>query len=187
MTRHNLLKMCYTAMGIALYVALSLCIQVPVFENYYICLGYVVFLVYCYIFGPISGMIVGGAGCLLHCFLINGLRGMPGWITANVFMAFIMGMWFDMIKIKKAKDNWKSKVVKVMTVAMIVSTTGIGVLFLKSLVEVALYAQPLTLRMANNIYAFVADAVVLVISLPICEQLNKYIKFRSIDKLQEGI
>ena len=36
----NTLKICVLAMGIALFVALSVCLQVPVFENYYLCLGY---------------------------------------------------------------------------------------------------------------------------------------------------
>ena len=35
-------KICMNAMGIAMFVALTLCLQVPVFENYYLCLGYIV-------------------------------------------------------------------------------------------------------------------------------------------------
>ena len=35
-------EMCVTAMGIAMFVVLSYCIQVPVFENYYLCLLYFV-------------------------------------------------------------------------------------------------------------------------------------------------
>ena len=48
-------KLCITAVGIALFVALSVCLQVPVFENYYLCLGYVAMAVYCYSFGVASG------------------------------------------------------------------------------------------------------------------------------------
>ena len=49
------------ALGVALFVVLSLCLQVPVFENYYLCLGYVAVAVYCYSFGPVSGTIVAVA------------------------------------------------------------------------------------------------------------------------------
>ena len=35
-----------------------------------------------------------------------------------------------------------------------------------------LYAQPMLLRISNNIYAFVADAAVMVLSLPICEAIK---------------
>ena len=66
------------AVGIALFVALSMCLQVPVFENYYLCLGYVVMAVYCYSFGTISGTVAGTLGVVLYCLVINGLRGMPG-------------------------------------------------------------------------------------------------------------
>ena len=65
--------------GIALFVALIMCLQVPVFENYYLCLGYVVMMVYCYKFGPIPGAITGTLGVIIHCVLTSGLRGMPGW------------------------------------------------------------------------------------------------------------
>ena len=49
------------AVGTALFVALSMCLQVPVFENYYLCLGYVVMAVYCYSFGTVSGVVFSGS------------------------------------------------------------------------------------------------------------------------------
>ena len=72
-------KICITAMGIALFVVLALCLQLPVFENYYLCIGYVVMTLFCCYFGPLSGMAVGGLGGVLYCLLTSGLRGMPGW------------------------------------------------------------------------------------------------------------
>ena len=50
------------AVGIAMFVVMSLCLQVPVFENYYLCLGYVVMAVYCCSFGTLSGTVVGFFG-----------------------------------------------------------------------------------------------------------------------------
>lgn len=70
-------RICLIAMGIALYVVLSLCLQVPVFENYYLCLGYVSMMVFCYYFGAVSGTVVGFLGVVLYCLLTNGLRGLP--------------------------------------------------------------------------------------------------------------
>lgn len=60
---------CVTGLGIALFVALSMCLRVPVFENYYLCLGYVVMAVYCYSYGAVKGTIVGVAGTILYCLL----------------------------------------------------------------------------------------------------------------------
>ena len=55
-------------------------------------------------------------------------------------------------------------------------STAIGILGVKSIVEVILYAQPFVVRVAKNIYAFVADVVVLIASLPICICLNSKIQ-----------
>ena len=49
---------CINAIGIALFVVLSLCLRVPIFQNYYICLGYVVMLIYLYSIGTFSGTLV---------------------------------------------------------------------------------------------------------------------------------
>ena len=84
-------KIAVLAMGIALFVALSMCLQVPVFENYYLCLGYVVMAVYCYSFGPFSGTIIGFFGVLLYCVVISGLRGMPGWALGNIVIGVLLG------------------------------------------------------------------------------------------------
>ena len=52
-------KISLLGVGIALFVVLSLCLQVPVFENYYLCLGYAAMMVYCCFFGTLSGMLTG--------------------------------------------------------------------------------------------------------------------------------
>ena len=161
-----------TAMGIALYVALSLCLQVPVFENYYLCLGYIVMLVYCYSFGSVKAALVGGIGCLLYCVLTNGLRGLPGWMLGNVFIGLALGVVFHYTKKLK---YIKPFVVKIVEIVSIVIVTAIGILLIKSMVEMVLYAQPLFIRIIKNMYAFIADVVVLVISLPLCVTLDKYL------------
>ena len=58
-------KICINAMGIALFVVLTLCLQVPVFENYYLCLGYVVMMLYSYYLDTMSGTLVGTIGVLV--------------------------------------------------------------------------------------------------------------------------
>lgn len=160
-------KICITAMGIALFVVLSLCLQVPVFENYYLCLGYVVMTVFCYYFGPISGMTVGGFGVVLYCLITGGLRGMPGWAIGNLVIGLTVGLTCRLTL--KFEKQWLRHAL--IGLAIVVST-AIAMLVVKSLVEAFLYAQPMLLRIAKNSYAFIADVVVMVISLPICVSLN---------------
>ena len=155
-------KICITAMGTALFVVLSLCLQVPVFENYYLCLGYIVMGVFCYYFGPISGITVGTLGVCLYCLLISGLRGLPGWAVGNVVIGLLVGLAC------KLTINIKSKLIRqIILITTVIIATAIGILGLKSIVECLLYAQPFVLRVAKNMTAFIADIVVLGISFPI--------------------
>jgi uncharacterized membrane protein len=164
-------KITVMAAGIALFVALSLCLQVPVFENYYLCLSYVVMAVYCYSFGTVSGTVAGTLGVVLYCLLINGLRGMPGWALGNVFIGLIIGAAFRMTK-KMEKPLLKTG----LNIAAIVIAVAMGILVVKSLTECLLYAQPMAVRIAKNVYAFVADVAVLIVSLPICTLLDKTVR-----------
>ena len=163
-------KLTLTAMGTALFVVLSLCLQVPVFENYYLCLGYVVMMVFCCYFGAFSSLVVGTLGVVLYCLLTNGLRGMPGWAAGNVVIALGVSLAF------RAASRLRPWLRQLVLAAAIVLFTAVGILGVKSLVEMVLYAQPFLIRAAKNIYAFVADIVVMVLSLPICASLNKVIR-----------
>lgn len=163
----RLIKLTLTAVGIALFAVLSLCLQVPVFENYYLCLGYVAMGVFCFSFGTASGTIVGVLGVVLYCLLTSGLRGMPGWALGNIPIGIGLGLTFARTK------GMKSPVLRyVIRIAAVVLFTAIGILGVKSLVDSIIKAQPFTVRVGMNVYAFIADAAVLVISLPICELLD---------------
>lgn len=165
------LKLCITAVGIALFVALSVCLQVPVFENYYLCLGYVAMAVYCYSFGALSGTAVGVLGVVLYCLVISGLRGMPGWALGNLVIGIVLGLTFR--RTKKLRNTLAKSVINIAAIAVSVT---VGILVVKSLTEHILYAQPMPVRMAKNIYAWAADLFMLVVSLPICMNLDRTVK-----------
>ena len=157
--------------GIALFVVLSLCLQVPVFENYYLCLGYISMAVYCYSIGTLSGTAISTLGIIVYCFIINGLRGMPGWAIGNIAIGLVAGSAFSVAR--KISNKWLRRIVCLIAVVV---GTAIGILGIKSGVESFLYAQPIVVRMAKNIYAFVADIFVLMFSLPLCEILDPHLR-----------
>ena len=162
-------KICLLAAGLALFVVLSLCLQVPVFENYYLCLGYVVMAVFCYSFGTLSGTVIGFFGVILYCVVINGLRGMPGWALGNIVIGAALGLIF------KATKPMKSTALRILAESTVIAAaTALGILVVKSGTECLLYAQPFLIRVAKNMSAFIADCVVLVISLPICRIVDRY-------------
>ena len=159
------------AMGIALFVVLAMCVRVPVFENFYLCFGYVAMTVYCYCIGTISGTIVGTFGVILYCLLISGLRGMPGWALGNLLVGIILGITF------KYSKKFKSILLETtISLVVIVIGTAIAILGVKSGVEYFLYHEPFAFRVAKNMYAFLADVFVIMISLPIAKIFESRIK-----------
>ncbi len=164
-------NMCLTALGIALFVVLSFCLQVPVFENYYLCLGYVAMTLYCYYFGPVSGTTVGVAGVVLYCLLISGLRGMPGWAAGNLVIGLVVGVTCKLTQ--SLKSEWLRHII---IATAVVLSTAVAIIGVKSLIEMLLYSQPFIFRVAKNFYAFVADSVVMIVSLPICAGLKNVVK-----------
>lgn len=167
-------KICILGLCVALFVTLSLCLRVSVFENYYLCLGYIVMYIALHMFGVVEGTFVGVIGTLLYCILISGLRGMPGWIAGNVLIGIILGLWLGWIKRLVAMKY--TVVVDLCTALIILLATAVGILLVKSVVEVLLYGELFLIRIGNNIYAFVADVVVLVLSIPICRIIEPRLK-----------
>ena len=164
-------KLCVFAVGIALFVVLSLCLQVPVFENYYLCLGYVAMAVYCYSFGALGGSLVGVLGVVLYCLIINGLRGMPGWALGNLLIGAALGLTF-----RWTKTMHRFGVRAVINAAAVILSVTVGILGLKSLTECLLYSQPFLVRVGKNVYAWVADLVMLLLSLPVCMSLDRTVR-----------
>ena len=176
---YTLKNIVINAMGIALFVVLSLCLQVPVFQNYYLCIGYVAMTVFSYNVGVRSGTIVGTFGVVIYCVIINGMRGMPGWAIGNLVIGIIIGLTFKFTK------RLKKPILEIIISSFIaIISTAIAILIVKSFVEYSLYLEPFLVRVASNMYAFIADAFVIIISIPIAQRLNpilsKYLKVKDI-------
>ncbi len=161
-------RICLYALGTALFTVLSLCLQVPVYQNYYLCLGYVVMAVWCYSFGTLAGTLTGTLGVVLYCLLTSGLRGMPGWALGNVVIGVGLGLTFRFTKRMSSKP-----LAALLNIAAIGVSTALGILIVKSAVDSVIRAQPMAVRIASNMTAFVADIVVLLVSLPVCVLLDR--------------
>ena len=159
----------FTAIGVALFVALSMCLQVPVFENYYLCLGYIVMTVYIWCFNWYEGAIIGFVGVLLYCIIGGlGFNGMPGWSVGNVAIGLIMGLALKHIK------KVQSRTLQVVLTAIVaVTATFIGIEIVKSFIDSFVVSQPFAVRFIKNMTSFIADAFVIVVSLPICIVIEK--------------
>ena len=159
----------FLAIGIALFVVLSMCLRVPVFENYYLCLGYIIMTVYIWCFQWYEGAIIGFIGVILYCYIGGlGLNGMPGWAVGNIAIGMITGLSLKYIQ----KMNNRILQVAVTAVVSIIATF-IGIELIKSLIDSFIVGQPFIVRFGKNMTSFIADAFVIVISLPICVLVEK--------------
>ncbi len=162
----------YIAIGIALFVALSMCLRVPIFENYYLCLGYVVMTVYIWCFKWYEGTIIGFLGVILYCIIGGlGFNGMPGWSVGNIAIGLIMGI--SLKYIQKIKN--KLLQIIIMAVCAIIASF-IGIEIIKSFIDSFVVSQPFVVRFTKNTTSFISDAFVIVVSLPICVLVEKQAK-----------
>ena len=121
----------FIAVGIALFVALSMCLRVPVFENYYLCLGYVVMTVYIWCFRWYEGAVIGCLGVILYCVIGGlGFNGMPGWAVGNLVIGLIIGL--PLKRIQKIERR-PLQVLAAAVIAVIAAFAGI--LIVKSLID----------------------------------------------------
>jgi len=159
----------YDAVGIALFVALSMCLRVPVFDNYYLCLGYIVMTIYIWCFEWYEGAIVGFFGVILYCVIGGlGFNGMLGWAVGNIVIGLIAGIALKPIK------RINNKVIQmILTALAAIVATFIGIEIVKSLIDSFVVSQPFALRFAKNFPSFVSDVFVIVASLPICFVVEK--------------
>ena len=164
-------SICITGLGIALFVVFTLCLQVPVFENYYLCLGYIVMAVWLDREGTVSGTITGTAGVILYCLLTGGLRGMPGWAAGNIVIGLMLGGAFRLTRVMERRIGRMAVLIPV-----IIFSCAVGILGVKSITECLLYTQPMVIRLAKNMYAFAADAAVLIFALPVCAIVENRLK-----------
>lgn len=162
----------FLGLGTALFLVLSMCLRVPVFENYYLCLGYVVMTVYVWCFQWYEGAIIGFAGVILYCVVGGlGFNGMPGWAVGNVVIGLILGM---AIKLAKKLKNRALQGMLIVMAAIV--ATFLGIEIVKSLIDSFIVAQPVSVRIAKNFTSFVSDAFVIVMSLPVCLLTEKQAK-----------
>lgn len=149
-----------TAMGIALYVVLSMTMKIPVISHISLDLGYVAIALMCYHYGAISGMIVAGAGCVLNSLISSGWFP-PGWFVGNLVIGLVCGLVYTRL----AKFNITRVYYNVLCILITVAMVFIGVGGIKTLIECHLYNIPIAVKLPKNAIAALMDSIVMSIGL----------------------
>lgn len=161
----NTKRICNLSIGIALWVVLASVLKVPLIGHIQTDLGYIVFGVYCVIFGW-QAAIVGGIGCLFESLIFSGWFPI-GWILGNIFIGIVCGVVLNKYKINKI----------VMFIIVLISVfVGIGII--KTVIECVLYQIPFEVKIVKNMIATVADMIPMYIGVVLGQIFKdkKYIK-----------
>lgn len=156
-----------TALGIALYVVVSMFLKIPLGVGHLaLDLGYIVLAVYCYSMGPIIGAIVGGAGCTIVSLISSGWFPL-GWLLGNILIGYTCGRWY-----KEEKTTFNC----VLSIAAIV----LGVLGIKTIVECLMFSIPLVVKLPKNGVAALTDSIVMCLGVIIAPKVHTILESKSL-------
>lgn len=139
----------YTAIGIALYVAVSMLIKIPMIGHISLDLGYIVLAFYCMLFGPIPAAIVGASGAFLVSLIASGWIAI-GWPLGNLLIGAVCAAVY---KPEKPIRN----------IGITILMVFIGVLGIKTAVECPLYGIPILVKIPKNLVAAIADSITMTL------------------------
>ena len=151
-------KIAFLSLGIALYVVLSAFVIIPIVNRIKLDLGYIVFGVYLNTFG-IPGTVVGVLGCVI-AELLKGGSFRIAWPIGQAFIGLTLGYLLP-----RTEKVWLKILYSIVSVF-------IGIALIKTVIEVAMYQFPFSLKFASNCAAFVVDAIALVIGVLINKKIR---------------
>lgn len=151
-------KICYAALGAALYFVASCSLKIPLFGHITVDCGYIVLMAFCVLapdIGIMPAVVCGALGCALESLLMSPLGFSVGWFVMNIIVAFGIA-WTC-----KASNNHVYAVV-----IAILCCVFVGVMA-KTGIECALYSIPVAVKMPKSLTAFAIDSFMMIIGYPI--------------------
>lgn len=145
----NTKKITLTAVGIALYVVVSMFLKVPMIGHIALDLGYIVLAFYCMMFSPFSAGVIGAGGAFLVSLIASGWIAF-GWPLGNLLIGAVCAYCY--------KPNCPIK-----NIIVTVLSVFVGVLVIKTAVECPLYGIPILVKIPKNLVASIADSIVMSI------------------------
>lgn len=151
-------KIAFLGIGIALYTVLSAFVYIPVVNRIKLDLGYIVFGLYLNVLG-LPATVVGVFGCIMGNLLKGGSFPIA-WAVGQLFIGLSLGYLF------KKTDKLYLKII------YSIISSFIGIVIIKTMLEVWMYKLPLYAKILSNSAAFVADVIPLIIGILLSTKLK---------------
>ena len=151
-------KITETGIIAALYIVLSIFVQVPLADKISLDLGYVVLGTVAAIFAPWQCAFIAGLGAIAKCFSLTGTFPFA-WFPANLILGYVLSI------IAKKTDGWK----RVVLSAVLVFTCIAGI---KTFISYAMYRGGFIAILTPNIIASVADSICVLIGYLVAKHIR---------------
>ena len=151
-------KMTYLAMGIALYVVISVMLKIPIINRIKLDLGYLVFAYYLCEFG-MAATLVGVLGCIFTNLLI-GASFPIAWAVGQLFIGISLGY-----SLRKTDRLY-------LRIIMSVIAVFIGIGLIKTVLEIWLFKLPPVAKFLSNMAAVAVDSLSFIIGLWLYKKRN---------------
>lgn len=154
---------CTTAIGVAIYCALSMSMRIPLgIGHIAVDLGYVALAVYAYNIGSVSAAFVGGCSAAIMSIL-SGWFSLE-WVLANIFVGFICGHFYDRSSSKQATLR---------NIGLTVFAVAVGMLLIKTTVSCLLWSIPVLVKLPKSVAAWITDSIVMCAGIPLAKRLYR--------------
>ena len=153
--------MTHTAIMAALYVVLSMMINIPIVNRIVLEVGYVVLGVCSSYMDYYQLMFIGGSGCVLKALLTGG--NFPiGWFPAQLLLGYLLSY------LKKSNSLG-------LKIILGIIMTFFCICLVKTLIEVPVFHLPFWAKIASNSAAALSDSAGLVIGILLSSRIKKMI------------
>ena len=164
-------RICMTALGVALYCALSMSMKIPFGIGHIVVdLGYIVLAVYAYHMGSISAAVVGGCSAAIMSIL-SGWFSLE-WVLANIAVGLICGHFYKC----RIHGKLHTAATYIHNVIVTILAVGLGMLVIKTAVSCWLWSIPILVKLPKSITAWVIDSIVMCVGVCIAPIFTKAIE-----------
>ena len=149
----------FLGVGIALYVVMSMFLNIPLIGHIRLDCGYIVYSVYLVVFGWL-GIPVGVIGCFFKGYISDGWIPFT-WMIGQVIIGVVCSIVFS-----KTENIW-------IRIVAIVLSVFFGIAIVSSGLSALIFHLPIGLKIFKGCVASVADSLAMIVGLPIGNRVKK--------------
>lgn len=157
-------KVAYIGIGIALYIVVSMLLNIPLVGHIRLDCGYIVYAFYLCLFGY-WGIPVGVIGCFVKGYISDGWIPFT-WMIGQVIIGVICAKVFSIT------DK------KVLRIIAIIGSVFLGVGIVSSVISALMFNIPIGIKLTKGAVASITDAGAMIIGLFVADLMKRAVEVK---------